>query len=305
MKNARSAEYRVVDHILKKAYAELGIELLRIEEAFDKYGWVRKKLKTRPKEGYFIWVKKQPKMPISSCVTAASKNVSQNMTNLMVVENNIKVTMLSTCNVLAKNLCANHYAKGKIIVKDGASLEYKSIHTWGKNDFVEPEYEFFLGRNAKLDYYYKSISPPEVLKMKTVVHGSRGSSANIDVVANAINSHLETTDVIHLEEDGATGVVRLRLVANKNSQVKSYSKIVAKGAGKGHLDCQGMLIDKNSSITFIPELVDENKDAVITHEASIGRISDYEMNYLRSRGLTEKEVIDLIVNGFLKELDEE
>jgi len=299
MKNAKSAEYNLVDHELKKAFADVGIELLKIEEAFDRYAWVRKEIKKRPKEGYFLWVKKQPKMPISSCVTAATKKVSQQMTNLLVVEEGLKVTMLSACSALAKNLCARHYATGKIIVKRGAKLDYKSIHSWGRDDFVEPDYEFYLKKDAKLDYYYKSTSPPKRLNMKTTVYGDKGSSANLNIIANAINSKLETSDVIHLKGDDATGIVRLRLVANKRSNVIAHSKVVAEGAGKGHLDCQGMLVDKDSSITFIPEIVDKNKDAVMSHEASIGRISEYEMNYLRSRGLTEKEVINLIVNGFL------
>jgi hypothetical protein len=51
---------------------------------------------------------------------------------------------------------------------------------------------------------------------------------------------------------------------------------------------------------LVPELVNENKDALLTHEASIGRISEEELNYLRARGLSENEAIDLIVAGFLE-----
>jgi Fe-S cluster assembly scaffold protein SufB len=46
-------------------------------------------------------------------------------------------------------------------------------------------------------------------------------------------------------------------------------------------------------------LVCESKEAQITHEASIGKISEEQLNYLRSRGLNEKEAIDLIISGFL------
>ncbi|PIZ89560.1 MAG: hypothetical protein COX89_00870 [Candidatus Nealsonbacteria bacterium CG_4_10_14_0_2_um_filter_37_10] len=56
--------------------------------------------------------------------------------------------------------------------------------------------------------------------------------------------------------------------------------------------------NKISSIIQIT-LICQNKEAQITHEASIGKISEEELNYLRMRGLTEKEAIDLIVTGFL------
>jgi Fe-S cluster assembly scaffold protein SufB len=61
-----------------------------------------------------------------------------------------------------------------------------------------------------------------------------------------------------------------------------------------------IVIDKNSKISLIPELICQNKKAQITHEASIGKISEEELNYLRMRGLTEDEAINLIVSGFLK-----
>ncbi len=77
------------------------------------------------------------------------------------------------------------------------------------------------------------------------------------------------------------------------------SKIEAIAPSKGHLDCQGLLAAKTAKISFVPGLVCKNKDAQITHEASIGKISEEELTYLRMRGLTEDEAIDLIINGFL------
>jgi Fe-S cluster assembly scaffold protein SufB len=59
------------------------------------------------------------------------------------------------------------------------------------------------------------------------------------------------------------------------------------------------LVDKDSRIVLSPEIVCENRLAQITHEASIGRISEEELNYLMMRGLSENEAIDLIVGGFL------
>jgi Fe-S cluster assembly scaffold protein SufB len=63
----------------------------------------------------------------------------------------------------------------------------------------------------------------------------------------------------------------------------------------------GLLLAEDSSINAIPELVNNHKDASLTHEASVGKISEEVLNYLRSRGLTEDQAIDLIVSGFLGE----
>jgi hypothetical protein len=66
------------------------------------------------------------------------------------------------------------------------------------------------------------------------------------------------------------------------------------------LDCQGLLVDKEAKISLIPQLVCKNKEAQITHEASIGKINEEQLTYLRMRGLAETQAIDLIINGFLK-----
>jgi len=90
------------------------------------------------------------------------------------------------------------------------------------------------------------------------------------------------------------------LAGRKNSKITAHSSIIATAPSKGHLDCQGLLVDKNSEISLIPELICHNKNAQITHEASIGRISEEQLSYLRMRGLKEEEAIDLIVAGFLE-----
>ena len=69
--------------------------------------------------------------------------------------------------------------------------------------------------------------------------------------------------------------------------------------GRGHLDCQGLVVGEKAMIRLVPSLVVKNKNALLTHEASIGKISEDELNYLRSRGLNKSEAIDLIVSGFL------
>ena len=88
-------------------------------------------------------------------------------------------------------------------------------------------------------------------------------------------------------------------MAGRNSLISADSQIRAEAEAKGHLDCQGLLIDEKAKVSMIPALVCSHKKAQITHEASIGRVSETELNYLMMRGLSEKQALDLIINGFL------
>jgi len=300
MKNANNVNFLQIDHRVENISQPKGTIILPSPKAWESFAWVKKLFKEKPKEGYFVWVKEQSDQPLATCLTISSPKTVQNLTNILVVEKNIKAKANVLCNTIKNNLCGTHKAKGKLILKEGASLDYNHIHKWGEKDFVNPDYEFFLEKGAKLVYNYQNLLPPEKLDLVTSVHNQKNASVQMNFVINGVNSKINLKEEIFLEGEGSQGVMKLRLVGKKNSQIEAKSRVLALAAGKGHLDCQGLLVDKESTITLSPEIICKNRLAQITHEASLGRISEEELNYLRMRGLSESEAIDLIVSGFLQ-----
>jgi uncharacterized protein len=312
MKNA-SANYLQIDHEIKLLKEKEGLVILPSFQAWEKFLWTRKYFLKKPEEGYFIWVKKQINFPLFSCVSIAGKKVKQNLQNLMVVEKNIEVSMKGSCSSLSLHLSGSHSAKGNIVLKENSSLNYRHFHSWGQKDFVAPEYNFILEKNSRLDYLYKTFSAPGNLEMKTSAELFEGASCNFKLVADCRDTDFQIKEFLILKEKGSRGQIQLRLVGREESRISALSRVEALGPGQGHLDCQGLLTDskrirmrktfgagKNSFIKMVPELICKNSKAQITHEASIGKISEEQLNYLRMRGLAEKEAIDLIVNGFLE-----
>lgn len=300
MKSVKNANFWQIDHKVKNIFEVKGVTILPSPEAWQKFAWTRKFFGEKPKEGYFIWVKRKIDFPLAICITIASPKISQDLRNLLVIEKNIKAKANVICNAKEKFLCGKHLARGKLILKEGVFLEYNHIHKWGEKDFVSPDYEFTLEKGARLIYNYRNLFPPENLEFKTTIHSGENTSSNLNFIINSLNSKTKVKDTVFLEGKNSQTVVRLRLVGRKKGQIEAISQIFAEAPGKGHLDCQGLLVDKTAKISLIPQLVCQNKEAQITHEASIGKISEEELTYLRMRGLTEKEAIDLIVSGFLK-----
>jgi len=304
MRNVKNASKKFnfwqIDHKVFQILKRKGIEILSSPEAWEKFGFVRKIFEKKPKEGYFVWVKKEVDFPLMTCITIASPKVSQDLRNLLVIEKGIKAKANVLCNVAKDNLCGIHNAKGKILLKSQAFLEYNHIHKWGQKDFVNPDYEFILEKGAKLIYNYQNLFPPENLNLRTILHLKENSSANINFIVNGINSKIKIQDALYLEGKNSQGILKIRAVGRKNSKILGENMIFANSPSKGHLDCQGLIVDKKSKISLIPALICQNKEAQITHEASIGKISEEQLTYLRMRGLSEKEAIDLICSGFLK-----
>jgi len=299
MRNVKKPHYLQVDHKIKNISQLKGVEILSSLAAWEKYNWARKYFSLKPKEGYFIWVKKQVNFPLFTCILLWSKNITQNLQNLLIIEKNLKISLQGTCQAAKKNLLGTHKARGKIVLKEGSLLRYQHFHSWGEKNSVEPNYEFFLEKNSKLDYVFKTLSTPKKLKIKTIFNLLTGASCKAKIVANCTQTETEIKDILILKEKGASGIINLRLVGGKGSRVSAYSQIIGDSESKGHLDCQGLILDKTSEISLVPELLCKNKKSQITHEASIGKISEEQLNYLRMRGLSEKEATNLIVNGFL------
>ncbi len=299
MINAKNAHYGQVDHKVENISERKGVIILPSPQAWQKLNWTRKYFQKKPKEGYFIWVKEQPLFSLTTCIAIASKKVSQHLNNLLVIEKNIKAKANVVCRAVRSNLDCLHRAQGKLILKEKASLEYNHFHQWGQKDLVNPDYQFILGKDSQLIYNYKNLAPPKNLQLKTAVYNDDNASANLKFIINALNSKINLKDTVFLKGKNSQGIVNLRLVGRQKSRIEAVSEIFAQAPAKGHLDCQGLLVSSDSVISLAPKLVCQNKKAQLTHEASIGKISEEELNYLRTRGLSEKEAINLIITGFL------
>jgi Fe-S cluster assembly scaffold protein SufB len=300
MKSAKNAHFWQVDHRVKRIAKAGWAEILPSKDAWKKYTWSRKYFDERPNEGYFVWVKGQPDCQLLTCVNIVGKGVKQEFKNLLVVEENLKIDLEGFCGNSAKCFKSAHRAVGNIVIKKNTSLVYRHIHSWGQDSVIEPNYDFLLEENVKLDYIYKVKNAPKLLRVKNKVTCMEGASATFQILADCKNTKFNVDAAIELKGKGASAVNKLRLVARKESNIKAYSRMFAKSPSKGHLDCQGLMTDKSAKVTFVPEVVCEDKEAQITHEASIGKISEEQLNYLRTRGLNEEQAINLITSGFLR-----
>jgi len=299
--NVKSADYFQINHEIRRMLAEKGVILLPSPEAYEKMEWTREHFGQKPVEGYFIWVKKQVSYPISTCIAISSPEVYQKPRNLVIVEKGVKAEVYSICNAVKPNLSGKHVGYSKIILRENSTLKIRHFHKWGRTDEVSSVLDFLLEKGATAFSFYKSLAPPEKLTVENRTVLDAYSSANFETSVLAKNGEVKLYDSIFLNGEKSSGIVKLRMVSGENSKILSHSKIVAEKAGRGHVDCMGLLLSENSSIDSIPELLNSNKNAVLTHEASIGKVSEEELNYLRSRGLTEDEAINLIVTGFLGE----
>ena len=301
MRSAKSAHYLQLDTETCQISHREGVIIKPSREAYNELEWTRQYFEQEPSEGYFIWVKESTARPLTTRITICSPEVSQHPRNLIVVEENVEAEINSICNATKRYLYGSHIGRSKIVLKENSGLKMRHFHKWGKEDSVSSSIDFSMERGARLSHTYKCLAVPKTLKMENNTFLESHSSANFEVVILAKGGEVDMYDATFLNGEKSNAITRVRLVGDKGSRIISHSKMVGNEAGTGHLDCMGILLANDSSINAIPELINRNNGASLTHEASVGKISEENLNYLRSRGLAEDEAIDLIVAGFLGE----
>ena len=248
-------DFHLIDKSIKNISLTPGVVLLSSDSAWDKYFWTRKLFTQKPKLGYFLWVKKSQKIPLSSCISLASCGVKQELTNLVVIEAGVKVEIRAVCNALSKVLKGTHLGRSKVLVKEKGCLKILHQHSWGKEDVVIPKIDFFIEKEGILSYVYKNLESPKKLKMKNRIYLEEKAKADSQVIIKAEKSKIEIDESLRLDNKDAKGSLTLRLVGRGKSDIKAASKITAHGAGRGHLDCQGLLVDKKAKISLAPKLI--------------------------------------------------
>ena len=103
----------------------------------------------------------------------------------------------------------------------------------------------------------------------------------------------------HLIGERARGVLRSRVAVRNNARAEIYNRIVATAPfSRGHVDCKEIIKD-GATATAISVVEVRHPKAHVTHEASIGSVDRKQLETLMSRGLSEDEATEIIIEGLL------
>ncbi len=207
------------------------------------------------------------------------------------------------------------------------------IHNNGDHDSKHNGiHRFFIGKNSKIKYVEKHYGEGDgngkrVMNPGTEIYMEENSFAEMEMVQiKGVDSTIRTTTaklkegsklivrerlmthgnqtaisdyVTELNGDNSAVDIVSRSVAKDESYQKFDSRIVGNCACNGHTECDAIIMD-NAKVVAVPALEANSIDAMLVHEAAIGKIAGEQLIKLMSLGLTEEEAEEQIVGGFLK-----
>ena len=207
------------------------------------------------------------------------------------------------------------------------------IHNCGNEESLhEGIHRFFVGKDAKIKYIEKHIGEGDgngkriinpqthieaeensyvemdTVQLKGVDSTKRVSSAKLAAGATLVikekimthgDQYAETSFDVDLDGKGSSAKLISRSVARDSSRQLFRSKLAGNTECYGHSECDAIIMD-DGVVAAEPEIIANNVEATLIHEAAIGKIAGDQLVKLMTLGLTEKEAEAQIINGFLK-----
>jgi len=315
-KAERAAFFFQLDDAILKALSRLpGVEMRPLHEFMvddfeeaQKYVWRAVNPGTdkytaiaalRGTGGYFIRIKPRAKVedPIQTCFYMAGKML-QAPHNVIVLEEGAEATIITGCTIMPE-VAGLHAGVTEIYVKRGARLNYVMIHAWNRVAHVRPRSAIKLYEDAEVVSYYMNLSAVKTLQMYPKYHvlGNGGKVYSASIVLGRTDSTLDIGAEVILEDDGAAEIIS-RFIVRDKARAWARARIIGT-SGRGHIECKGLILGDQAELYSIPELGGLGAGAMLTHEASIGKVAEEEILYLMSKGFTREEAEEIIVRGFM------
>jgi hypothetical protein len=112
---------------------------------------------------------------------------------------------------------------------------------------------------------------------------------------------VEIQDKVYMKGENAKSLIKMRAAARNGGSVWMQGETYAEEKDcRGHVDCQEIVVGEGSRARAVPIVEVGNESARVTHEASVGKVNQKELETLMTRGLEEEKATDLIIDAIMR-----
>lgn len=323
-----SAQYEseVVYHNMKEDLTELGIlftdtdtALREHEEIFKQYfGTVIPPSDNKFAAlnsavwsgGSFIYVPKGVKCdtPLQAYFRINSENMGQFERTLIIADEDSSVHYVEGCTAPVYSTNSLHSAVVEIIVKKNAYARYTTIQNWANNIYNLVTKRAVAEENATMEWVDGNIGSRLTMKYPAVVMKGRGAKVlSFPSRLPVKDSTRMQAKVLHLAPDCSSTIVSKSI--SKHGGKVTYRGISHFGrrseGSKSNIKCDTLIMDNQSTSDTIPYNEILNNNITLEHEATVSKVSEDQLFYLMSRGISEQEATEMIVMGFIEPFTKE
>src|SRR5690625_2049319 len=256
--------------------------------------------------GSFVYVPKgvHVEIPLQAYFRINTENMGQFERTLIIADEGSYVHYVEGCTAPIYKTDSLHSDLVEIIVKKDARVRYTTIQNWSTNVYNLVTKRAVVEEGGTMEWVDGNIGSKVTMKYPAVY--LTGEHAQGETLTMAFAGKGQYQD---------TGSKMVHLAPNTKSNI--ISKSVARGGGRSayrglvqitegakgstnNTECDALLVDTISRTDTYPYIDIREDDDTLGHEATVSRVSEMQLFYLMSRGLSEEEAMAMIVRGFVE-----
>ena len=267
-------------------------------------------------DGSFVYIPKGVRCPmeLSTYFRINAMETGQFERTLIIADEGSYVSYLEGCTAPMRDENQLHAAVVELIVLDNAEIKYSTVQNWypGDKEGKGGIYNFVTkraacrGKNSKVSWTQVETGSAITWKYPGCI--LQGDNSVGEFYSVAVTNNFQQADtgtkMIHIGKNTRSTIVSKGISAGKsNNSYRGLVKIMKSAEGaRNFSQCDSMLIgDKCGAHTF-PYIEIENNSGTVEHEATTSKVGEDQIFYLNQRGISTEDAVNMIVNGFCKEV---
>lgn len=268
-------------------------------------------------DGSFVYIPKGVKCPIelSTYFRINDKESGQFERTLIIAEEDSSVSYLEGCTAPAFDTNQLHAAVVELVALDRATIKYSTVQNWYSGDpktGLGGIYNFVTkrgrcqGYRSKISWTQVEVGAAITWKYPSCILQGDESVGEFYSVA-LTNGHMQAdtgTKMVHLGRNTKSTIVSKGISADlSHNTYRGLVKVAPKAENaRNYTQCDSMLVGNKCSANTFPYIEVANSTSEVEHEASTSKMNEEQLFYLQSRGIPREDAVNLVVNGFCKDV---
>ncbi len=261
--------------------------------------------------GSFIYVPKNVHLdkPLQSYFRINNEKSGQFERTLIIVDEGADVHYVEGCTAPTYSADSLHAAVVEIIVLKGGKCRYSTVQNWSTNIVNLVTKRAVCYENASMEWIDGNVGSQTNMKYPACILKGEGAKGTCISIAVAGKGQYQDAGarMIHEAPNTTSTIISKSIV--KNGGVANYRGTVRHKPGatncRSHVECDTLILDDISRSDTIPNNEVHNNSSYIEHEATVSKISEEQLFYLMSRGISEKDATQMIIMGFIEPFSRE
>lgn len=261
--------------------------------------------------GSFVYVPKgvHVEIPLQAYFRINTENMGQFERTLIIADEDSYVHYIEGCTAPIYNSDSLHSAVVEIVVKKNARVRYTTIQNWSTNVYNLVTKRAVVEEGGTMEWIDGNIGSKVTMKYPAVyLTGEHATGETLSVAFAGKDQHQDTgSKMVHMAPNTSSSIVSKSVA--RNGGRAAYRGLVQVNEGAQHsansVVCDALLVDTISRSDTYPYIDIREDDVTLGHEATVSRVSEEQLFYLMSRGLSEDEAMAMIVRGFIEPIARE